>query len=248
MIFDEILDNWHKIINQYHSNRDEGENFQHWMYEAKSTYSELPRLKRLFEAERTGDLPKIHKQCSLSKSEEVIDNHLTCCLGIDCRGCKFLKAIENIEAPPERIDEIKAYTCTVHILQESARRGIDTSEGYILRTDDRMYWDNVYKSMAVADSASFIQTGDAVLSATGDTSKQEGHPGMSDAAGNKLPDYIYYCPNCDLLWRKEIKSELPKCPNCKINMKCGHYYNEEPKELRRLISRCENKGKRSGCG
>lgn len=137
---------WHVSLNKYNQVGDDS--FRHWMYEAKRLYSEIPRLPILFKRERKGELNKVHKQCSFSEEQEVTDNHLTCCLGIECRKCPHLLALENAKAPPDDIDEIKAFTCISHILHESGKGHIDTSEGYILTTDDRMYWQNVYESMS----------------------------------------------------------------------------------------------------
>lgn len=116
-----------------------------FMYDAMHAHGEVKRLALWFQKERTGDMPQIHRQCSHSKPEPIIDNHLTCCLGIKCSDCKYLKGLEKAELAPEQIDEAKAWTCVTHILQNG---GDVAGEGFVLTVDDRMYWDNVYQSLA----------------------------------------------------------------------------------------------------
>lgn len=96
--------------------------------------------------EREGILPQEHQQCS-RQDPEPITNRLTCCLGVVCAECPYLLALERAEGvPPEKIDEMKAWTCAAHILMSGGDRA---GEGYILTTSDRMYWDRVYASLAV---------------------------------------------------------------------------------------------------
>jgi hypothetical protein len=135
---------WHKALNQVVYI---GDGIQLWMYEAKRMAVEVPRLKRLFELERTGTLPKYHRQCSHQEPVEI-DNYLMCCLGIECRKCDFLKAFDQVEVNTEQLDEIKAWTCATHIVSQSQM--VDTSEGYILTTSDRMFWSKIYESLAGA--------------------------------------------------------------------------------------------------
>lgn len=135
---------WHRALNAY--NKIGGE-FRHWMYETMNLRNELPRLALLFKKERNGELTKTHRQCSLSPTQEVIDNHLSCCLGIECRKCPHLLALS---AENETIlDEAKAFTCATHILHElGSGKHIDTSEGYLLTEDDKMFWKQTYESMS----------------------------------------------------------------------------------------------------
>ncbi|PKN20928.1 MAG: hypothetical protein CVU71_03880 [Deltaproteobacteria bacterium HGW-Deltaproteobacteria-6] len=139
--------NWHVAINQFNLNSDK---FRHWMYEAKTLSQEVSRLKSLFTMEREGKLKKIHKQCSMSQSEEIPENYLKCCLGIKCQECPELIALNKMEkVTPEQIDEAKAWTCAVHIVSKG---GDIAGEGYLLTVDDRMFWDNVYKSLSQTDA------------------------------------------------------------------------------------------------
>lgn len=141
---------WHVAINR--ANFDQpGATFREWMYDAHRIADETPRLALLFEMERTGKLGAVHQQCSHSDPEPVTDNHLTCCLGVACRSCDALLALDSAKLTPEQIDEAKAWTCVSHILHEAARRGVDMSEGMILTTDDRMYWDRVYMHLSAVD-------------------------------------------------------------------------------------------------
>jgi len=138
---------WHVAINRYHEDlRTAGDGERRsWMYEAKSLADEVPRLVILFEKERLGLLDKHYKQCSRAEVVPVEDNRLTCCLGVECRSCPALLALEKAETTPEMIDRAKAWTCAAHILSEG---GDVAGEGYLLTVDDRMFWDRTYASMA----------------------------------------------------------------------------------------------------
>ena len=149
---DRVSHEWHVAINQHHDGKMGTGEWKNWMYEAKSLADEVPRLTMLFERERLGNLPDTFKACSFSESEPVPDNHLQCCLGVVCRDCDALKALDTAKLTPEQIDAAKAWTCAAHIL--STEGFIDTSEGYILTADDRMYWDRVYQSLSAGDEDS----------------------------------------------------------------------------------------------
>lgn len=146
----------HKVSNEWHAaindlNQTSGKPFVHWLYRAKDAADEVPRMAMLFEMERNGKLAKTHHQYSHDEEgQPVEDNHLTCCMGVECRKCPFLLAFDKLSIDPAEIDKIKAWTCAAHILTESGANeySYDTSEGFILTTDDIMYWQNVYASMA----------------------------------------------------------------------------------------------------
>lgn len=136
---------WHYALNAHSVDHAK----KRFMYEAKHVAEEVNRLPLLFKAEREKTLPQKHRQCSHSAPEDVPDNHLTCCLGVKCKECGFLRALEEKEySSPDVLDQIKAFTCVTHIVAEG---GDVAREGYILTTDDRMYWDNVYASLAAGD-------------------------------------------------------------------------------------------------
>jgi hypothetical protein len=141
---------WHVAINGYHYPADGGpptDGRSPWMYEAKTLAQEVPRLEYLFGAARRGELPAVHRQCSRSAPEALpCPNTLRCCLGVDCAACPQLLALDRIEGgTPEDIDRAKAWTCAAHIVSQG---GDVAREGYILTTDDRMFWDRMYASMA----------------------------------------------------------------------------------------------------
>lgn len=136
---------WHAAINAFNWNRPKDEPYRSWMYEAKDARRESKRLVRLFKAEREGTLPGSHKQCSMTPTVPVTDNHLTCCLGVQCRKCPELLALDSAKMEPAQIDEAKAWTCVAHILTKG---GDEAREGYVLTTDDQMFWSNVYASLA----------------------------------------------------------------------------------------------------
>jgi hypothetical protein len=141
---------WHVAINQF--NTEKTEPWVHWMYEAKNLADEVPRMILLFERERTDKLEKLHQQCSHQEPVKLKENFLSCCLGKRCSECPYLKAIELAKLSPEEIDQAKAWTCATHILTESgAQEFLDTSEGYILTEGDKLYWKNVYDSMAAME-------------------------------------------------------------------------------------------------
>ena len=116
------------------------------MYAAKDLADEVPRMVMILGQERRGELSSTHRQCSMSADVPVEDNHLTCCLGTECRKCPELLSLENAELSPEQIDAAKAWTCAAHIVSQP--HFVDTSEGFLLSVDDRMYWENTYTNLA----------------------------------------------------------------------------------------------------
>ncbi len=143
---------WHVAVNRHSdewrkADKEWGE--MRFMYEAKIMADEVPRMVMLFRQERENALPQTHQQCSMQAPVPVKDNHLSCCLGVKARECPHLLALEKIErATPEDVDEAKAWTCAAHIVSQGGDR---MGEGYMLRVDDRMFWDNVYSSLAQTD-------------------------------------------------------------------------------------------------
>ena len=61
----ETTHQWHVAINRHHDGQRER---KHWMYEAKAASMEVPRLTRLFQREREGALPAVHRQCSQAQA------------------------------------------------------------------------------------------------------------------------------------------------------------------------------------
>jgi hypothetical protein len=122
---------WHVAINGYHYPKDGGPpaaEHSRWMYQAKDAAQEVRRLPLLFQRERDGTLPKIHRQCSHSESVPVVKNELTCCLGVKCATCPQLLALNAMAATPEEIDQAKAWTCVAHILSKGGDMAGRTTE------------------------------------------------------------------------------------------------------------------------
>lgn len=140
---------WHVSINKYSTAmREQDQEWPRFMYAAKDMADEIPRLAMIFKREREGTLGNIHKQCSMSPEQEIVDNHLTCAMGEKCASCPILKSLETTErATPEEIDLIKAWTCAAHIL--SSNTFYDC--GFVSSVGDQMYWDNVHRSLAMTD-------------------------------------------------------------------------------------------------
>lgn len=68
-----------------------------------------------------------------------------CHRGVKTRECPHLLALEKIErCTPDDVDTVKAWTCAAHIVSTGDFMG----EGFLLRVDDRMFWDNVHASLA----------------------------------------------------------------------------------------------------
>ena len=140
---------WHVAVNRHDDEwRKAGNDWgaMCFMYEAMHMTDEVPRMVMLFKAERENALPQTHQQCSMQAPVPVKDNHLKCCKGVKTRECPHLLALEKIErCKPADIDTAKAWTCAAHI---ASTGGDMMGEGYLLRADDRMFWDNVYASLA----------------------------------------------------------------------------------------------------
>ncbi len=138
---------WHAAVNRHQDAlRKDGKEWQRWMYEALHMADEVPRMAMLFKAERENALPQTHQQCSHQAAVPVKDNHLSCCLGVKTRECPHLLALENLDrCEPSDSDTAKAWTCAAHIVSQG---GDTMNEGYLLRVDDRMFWDRVYENLA----------------------------------------------------------------------------------------------------
>lgn len=141
----EIDHPWHCAINQ-HARDKAGDEWPRFMYDGKTAAHEVPRMALLFAMERDGKLAKVFRPCACcSDGKHIVDNHLTCCLGTECRKCPHLLALEKADLSPEQIDICKAWTCAAHIL---ANGGDVMGEGFLVTVDDRMFWDRVCESLA----------------------------------------------------------------------------------------------------
>lgn len=108
---------WHGALN----GKELGDQAPHWMYTAKMISDEVPRMILLFERERTTGLATSFKACGHDPrpATPLLDNHLYCTLGKQCRKCPFLARIDvNERMTPEAKDEAKAWTCATHVLLE----------------------------------------------------------------------------------------------------------------------------------
>lgn len=140
---------WHVAVNRHSDEWRKADNEwgeMRFMYEAKSMADEVPRMVMLFRQERENALPQTHQQCSMQAPVPVTDNHLTCCKGVKTRECPHLLALEKItRCTPADVDTAKAWTCAAHIVGTG---GDIMGEGFLLRVNDRMFWDNVHASLA----------------------------------------------------------------------------------------------------
>lgn len=144
---------WHGAINRFQDARHaEGKEWVRWMYEAKQLSDEVPRMILLFEQERRG-LPGQYKMCAHDPAPPVQlpDNHLRCHLGVECRKCEHLAAIESAPGMTnEAKDEAKAWTCAAHILLESKP---DTYiEGYLHDKSEAAFNERLARSLGADGS------------------------------------------------------------------------------------------------
>ena len=121
---------WHRAINAHsedpaHFPRPSPSSSKPWprmMYTAHRISDEVPRMVLLFQYERERGMPDSYKMCGLDPrpATKLVDNHLRCALGQECRKCPHLQAIERSQhMTPEAKDEAKAWTCATHFLLES---------------------------------------------------------------------------------------------------------------------------------
>lgn len=165
---------WHVWINRRQETRrarNPASSHEHSLYEFKSMLQFLDYGHCVIQAAFEGKLAKAHKQCSHSPTLPILNNVLRCAIGEDVTTCPillqlrstFLEQIERVtpyngekpygDLPPESVYGLMAKTCAWHIYTTSVRAqdgfgGIDTSEGYLMDESDRMFWSNVYASMA----------------------------------------------------------------------------------------------------
>lgn len=137
---------WHVAINQRACQmQDAGEPWPHWMYDAKQAAQEVPRMALVFRREREGKLAKTFQRCACcSEKKHIVENYTTCALGVKCRECPHLLALDKADMSPDERDWIKAWTCAGHILSS----GPIHADGFIQTVDDVMYWDSVMESLA----------------------------------------------------------------------------------------------------
>lgn len=165
---------WHVWINKYQdARRSGGEDRAHSLYEFKSMLDFLRYGDQVIGKAFEGRLEKVHQQCSHSLPVPILNNVLKCALGTEVTSCPILLSLKaTFEAerdrvypfngeqayphvPSEAVYVLMARTCAWHILKEatSMKEGfvIDTTEGYVMDTSDRMFWSNVYESLSRGD-------------------------------------------------------------------------------------------------
>jgi hypothetical protein len=114
---------WHRACNA-EGNRQyaQGGKWPRVMYNALKISDEVPRMTMLFKLEREHAMPSSFKLCAHDPrpATPLPDNHLRCALGVECRRCEYLAAIDRSDSmTPEAKDEAKAWTCATHFLLES---------------------------------------------------------------------------------------------------------------------------------
>jgi len=129
-----------------------GLNLDRSIYEWKDAIQEMRYLPTLFKRERDGLLPKLHRQCSYSQPEPIAENVLTCCKGVRVAQCEILVSLRaSLSVDGVGLDEqdqVAASVCCWHIYSTG---GDPAREGYVLTTDDRIFWDRTYRDMACGD-------------------------------------------------------------------------------------------------
>ena len=139
---------WHRAVNAFaDAERMACRDWPSFMYTAMTVADEVPRMILLFEQERKG-LPTHYKMCAHdpAPATPLPDNHFRCALGVECRKCPHLAAIEaSPHMTNEAKDEAKAWTCATHILIESD--GTEHYEGFLRDKSDDAHDDRVARNL-----------------------------------------------------------------------------------------------------
>ncbi len=154
---------WHVFMN--HMNKGP-EDWDRTIYEFKRMIQWLQygheKIAQAFE-ER---LPSTHKQCSHSPSEVIPENTLVCAIGKNVKECQILKDLRAVvdehkkedyyaDFTEESLYKLMSLTCSWHILNKATGMtnafSLDTSEGFMLDTSDRMFWERTYRNMAATE-------------------------------------------------------------------------------------------------
>lgn len=152
---------WHCWMNNLNENKAGGDTFDHSVYEFKNMLQFLEYGHKSIQEAFEGRLPMVHQQCSHSTPVKLESNTLRCaCEGIDVTQCPMLLGIKKEfdeyreKVPDEQLYRVMANTCAWHSYKvccgingkRSYQCGL--SEGYLLDGSDRMFWRNVYDSLA----------------------------------------------------------------------------------------------------
>lgn len=129
------------------------------IYEFKSMLQWLSYGHIKIAEEFEGKLPTLHRQCSHQPAEEIKQNELRCAIGKNVLECPILASLKaafeaQLSQPPSQsLFRIMSATCAFHLMQVATGMTegfrIDTSEGYMQDTSDRMFWQRTYQSMAM---------------------------------------------------------------------------------------------------
>lgn len=170
----------HQWINRRQGERRKAsEPWESTLYEWKDMEAERRRLPLVIRRAFEGTLPVVHQQCSRTEPETIAENHLICALGQDVTTCPMLLSLRDTftekEAGERRFQErhphytpgltdesiyqAAATVCTWHIFtsvfqiapNRPESRRVDTSEGYVQDTSDRMFWASVYRNLSELD-------------------------------------------------------------------------------------------------
>ena len=162
---------WHVWMNKYSTEQSK---WPHSLYEFKSLLEFLQWGWKRLEQAFTANLPTEHQQCSLSPVEPIKENILKCCLGAECVKCDILLGLKATfddernrtrgvlgkfydQVPETEVYKRMANTCAWHIytktcgIVDEGFHGVDTTEGHLMDTGDRMYWDRLYQSLSQTD-------------------------------------------------------------------------------------------------
>jgi hypothetical protein len=166
---------WHVWINHRQDERrkhDPPLPWEHSLYEFKNALNFLEYGHGQLQKAFTGTLRKTHRQCSRCAPEPIPDNKLQCCLGQEVTTCPILLSLKSVveeqrswvtpydgkahyaNVTNEHLYRLMARTCAWHIyhdacgVKDDPAFHVDTSEGYLTDKSDRMFWDNVCKSLS----------------------------------------------------------------------------------------------------
>jgi len=159
---------WHVWISQRQEERQkENKLWEQSLYEFKRLLAFLSYGAKQIADAFEGKLPQTHQQCSHQPVEQLkVLNVLKCSRdGVDVTKCPILQSLSDsfeeqtkiLSRPKSVLYDLMAKTCAWHVYTKaiSAPEGhqfsIDTTEGYLLDTTDRMFWDRVYSNLSETD-------------------------------------------------------------------------------------------------
>lgn len=170
---------WHTWMNRRQrelASTDPAAKFEHSLYKFKEILQFLEYGHEIIREAFEGRLATVHRQCSHQPAVQITGNSLKCaCMGQDVTTCPILLGIKEVfeeanreprgsfppcDLPVEMMYRTMAKTCAWHSykischIEDGRLSGCDLSEGILLDESDRMFWRNVYDSLADDDVAS----------------------------------------------------------------------------------------------